>query len=169
MSRMRHHKHRQSTVIAVDRNYLPMLEVSRQHALVAMATGRAHALDIKTWAKLGITEVWGRPIHVIVFPHAKAISEVKLGFGRGNSAILRRDDHICQYQGCNRRATTVDHVIPRCQGGKSTWDNLVGCCRECNSKKGGRTPEEAGMKLKGSVRSPKFHLLDRFNRLMASA
>ena len=165
----RHHKHRQSTVIAVDGNYLPMLEISRQHALTAMATGRCHALDIKTWAKLGLGDVWNQPIHVVVFQSAKAVTEVKLGFGRGNSAILKRDDHICQYQGCTRRATTVDHVIPRCQGGKSTWGNLVACCKECNSRKGGRTPQEAGMVLRGQIRSPKYHLLEKFNRLMHSA
>ena len=168
MSRPRPHKHKHgSMVIACDSNYIPMSEVYRQHAMIAIATGRAYALDIKTWARLGLMDVWNRPLHVIVFQSAKAISEVKLGFGRGNRGILRRDDHTCQY--CHGRATTVDHVIPRCQGGKSTWGNMVAACKVCNSTKGGRTPKEAGMVLLGPVRSPKYHLLEKFNRLMQAA
>lgn len=161
------HKHRQAAVIAVDANFLPMLEVSRRHAMIALANGRAQVLDLRTWTRLGLGDVAGRPIHVIVYPRARAIQDVRLGFGRGNRAILRRDDFTCQYEGCSSKATTVDHVVPRCQGGKSTWANLVGCCRACNEKKGGRTPEQAGMRLKGTVRSPKFHLMEKFRSLVA--
>jgi hypothetical protein len=156
-------------VIAVDSNYLPMLEVTRRHAMTALATGRAQVLDLGTWAKLGLGDVVGRSFYVIVFPKTKAISDFRLGFGRGNAGILHRDDHVCQYEGCHNRATTVDHVTPKCQGGKTSWDNLVGCCRSCNQRKGGRTPAEAGMKLKASVRSPRFHLLERFQTLVKGA
>ncbi len=61
--------------------------------------------------------------------------------------ILRRDGYRCQY--CGRREDlTVDHVIPRSRGGRDTWENLVTACTRCNSRKGNRTPEEAGMKLR---------------------
>lgn len=169
MSHRKFNKHGSAMVIAVDRNYIPMLEVDRRHALTALATGRAHALDLKTWMKMGFPEVEGHSFSVIVFPKAHAVSESSLGFGRGNSAIHRRDGHVCQYQGCNRRSTTVDHVIPRCQGGRTTWGNLVACCKICNTKKGGRTPEEAGMTLKHPVRSPRYHLLEKFQRMVNAA
>jgi hypothetical protein len=42
---------------------------------------------------------------------------------------------------------SLDHVMPRSQGGKTTWENVVCSCVGCNSKKGGRTPTQAGMKL----------------------
>jgi len=61
------------------------------------------------------------------------------------NAVLRRDNHICAY--CKKKAMTIDHIIPRCQDGPSTWLNTVASCRECNLKKGGRTPEQAHMKL----------------------
>jgi hypothetical protein len=160
-------KHKTGSVIAVDRNFFPMMEVSRRNALTALATGRAHALDIRTWARLGLMDVVGKALQVIVFPKAKAVPEANLGLGRGNRAILRRDSHVCQYIGCNHKAGTVDHVIPRCQGGQSTWTNLVACCKGCNTRKGGRTPDQAGMKLKAPVRSPRFHLLEKFNALVA--
>ena len=60
--------------------------------------------------------------------------------------IKDRDNHICQYCGSDADVCT-DHVLPRSKGGKSTLSNLVASCRKCNSKKGARTPEEAGMAL----------------------
>jgi len=168
MSKYRNHKHRNASVIAVDSNYLPMLEVSRRHAMIALATGRALALDVKTWATMGLKDVAGKAFNVIVYPKAKAIPTFRLGFGRGNMGILRRDEFVCQYEGCNHRATTVDHVIPRCQGGATSWSNLVGCCHACNASKGGRTPEQAQMRLKHPVRSPKWHLMEQFHQLCSA-
>ena len=72
-------------------------------------------------------------------------------FNRRN--IFARDDNRCQY--CGRRHPTpelsIDHVIPRSRGGLSTWTNVVCSCTRCNTRKGGRLPEEAGMTL---VRRP---------------
>ena len=162
-------KHFFHTVLALDMNFMPMLMMSRRKALKALATGRAHALDLRTWAKLGLYDVISKPLSVVVFPHVKAVPEVKLGYGRGAVSILRRDKHRCQYVGCERKATTVDHVIPRCQGGLSTWTNLVACCYICNSTKRDRTPEEAGMQLKHPIRSQRAILLERFHALVEAA
>lgn len=63
--------------------------------------------------------------------------------------ILARDNFACQY--CERalcsKTATLDHVVPRSQGGKTSWDNLVSCCVRCNRRKGARTPAQANMKL----------------------
>jgi hypothetical protein len=158
-------KHRFQVILALDSNYMPMVEMSRRKAIKALSTGRAHALDLRTWMTMSIADVASMPFHAVVFPKAKACSEVKLGFGRGTSSILKRDGHKCQYVGCDRKGTTVDHVLPRCQGGQSTWANLVACCPQCNLKKGGRTPDQAGMVLKGPVRSQRAILLDKLHAL----
>ncbi len=72
-------------------------------------------------------------------------------FNRRN--VYARDRSQCQY--CGRRYTTselsLDHVVPRSQGGAASWTNLVACCLKCNVKKGGRTPEQARMYL---IREP---------------
>ena len=60
--------------------------------------------------------------------------------------VLARDNHTCGY--CGRTATTVDHVVPRAQGGPHTWKNVAAACRPCNGRKRDRTPEEAGMPLR---------------------
>lgn len=59
--------------------------------------------------------------------------------------VLVRDQHRCAY--CGRRATTVDHVVPRSRGGGDTWLNTVASCAEDNHRKADRTPEQAGMRL----------------------
>jgi 5-methylcytosine-specific restriction endonuclease McrA len=68
-------------------------------------------------------------------------------FNRRN--IFARDANRCQY--CGKRFSTselsLDHVVPRSLGGKTTWENIVCCCVACNVQKGGRTPDRAGLKL----------------------
>jgi 5-methylcytosine-specific restriction endonuclease McrA len=59
--------------------------------------------------------------------------------------VLVRDRHRCAY--CGRRATTVDHVVPRSHGGRDTWLNTVAACAADNHRKADRTPEQAGMRL----------------------
>jgi 5-methylcytosine-specific restriction endonuclease McrA len=61
--------------------------------------------------------------------------------------IFRRDHHSCQYCGKKAKNLTIDHVTPRHRGGKHSWLNLATACPDCNRKKGGRTLQEAGMRL----------------------
>ena len=63
--------------------------------------------------------------------------------------IFARDESRCQYCGKKHPSSelSLDHVIPRSQGGKTAWENLVCCCLKCNVKKGGRTPDQAGLTL----------------------
>lgn len=72
-------------------------------------------------------------------------------FSRRN--IYRRDKNRCQYCGKKHKASemTMDHVIPRAQGGKTNWRNIVLCCFDCNQHKRDRRPKQAGMKL---IRQP---------------
>lgn len=67
--------------------------------------------------------------------------------------LYARDSSRCQYCGKSfpTRELTIDHVVPRVQGGEHSWVNLVCACVRCNAKKGGRTPVQANMKL---IRQP---------------
>jgi 5-methylcytosine-specific restriction endonuclease McrA len=70
--------------------------------------------------------------------------------------VFLRDGHRCQYCGLrlSSRELTCDHVVPRSQGGKMSWENVVTACGPCNRRKGGRTPEQAFMKLRTVPRRP---------------
>ena len=75
----------------------------------------------------------------------------RVKFNRRN--LFARDENRCQY--CGRKfpmsELSLDHIVPRSQGGPLTWQNVVCACTTCNKRKGGRTPREAGMRL---IRKP---------------
>nr|NIT14134.1 HNH endonuclease [Candidatus Dadabacteria bacterium] len=70
----------------------------------------------------------------------------------------------CQYCGNSfpKSEFTIDHVIPRSHGGKSIWENVVCSCSKCNRKKGGRTPEQARMKLINKPKKPSWDPFSNF-------
>jgi len=68
--------------------------------------------------------------------------------------IVRRDGHRCQYCGSTKAPITVDHVLPKSQGGPDTWENMIAACVKCNNRKGDRTPEQAGMTMLSTPRRP---------------
>jgi 5-methylcytosine-specific restriction endonuclease McrA len=94
------------------------------------------------------------PPEVIVLSRYHGLGRRSVVFSRAN--LFRRDRYTCQYCGKRRsvRDLSIDHVIPRSQGGKSTWENCVVACIDCNSRKGGRTPERARMRLLSKPRKP---------------
>lgn len=85
------------------------------------------------------------------FTEAIAVSswEVPYGWKKIRLVILERDSFLCRY--CGDPANSVDHVTPKSRGGTEDHGNLVASCKTCNSKKNGRTPEEAGLVILGAV------------------
>lgn len=73
--------------------------------------------------------------------------------------LYRRDDHTCQY--CLKKKSeddlSVDHVVPRAKGGKTSWDNCVTACMNCNNKKADRTLAEAGLRLPRKPERPQWN------------
>jgi 5-methylcytosine-specific restriction endonuclease McrA len=124
------------------------------------------AITLLTLGKVEVIAEYDREIHSVSF-RIKLPSVVRLlrlvkwrsgpvKFSRRN--IYARDHEKCQYCGKNlhRQEITYDHVIPKSQGGDTSWDNVVTCCLDCNSKKGGRTPHQAGMKLLKTPHRPRW-------------
>lgn len=87
--------------------------------------------------------------------------------------LLARDNFECQYCGCtlSMSDSTIDHVVPRSQGGISTWQNVVVACHICNRRKGGRTPVQAKMLLRKEPIIPEWLpvLTVRFSKKMPPA
>jgi 5-methylcytosine-specific restriction endonuclease McrA len=83
-----------------------------------------------------------------------------------NTFLFARDGYACQYCGrhrhelSHRQYLTRDHVLPFSRGGGNSWENVVTACSACNSRKGGRLPKEAGMRLLSDPREPNYvHLV----------
>jgi len=87
----------------------------------------------------------------------RPLGGMKRGVKFSRINVFARDEFRCQYCGTKRPAHELnyDHVVPRVQGGKTVWENIVTSCYDCNSRKRGRTPEQAGMRLLRAPLKPK--------------
>ena len=94
---------------------------------------------------------------VIVLTFYDKLPKRQVRFSRKN--IFERDKWQCQYCGKkpNKSDLNLDHVTPRARGGKTTWDNIVASCFTCNGKKGSKTLEQLGWKLRANPQKPKWH------------
>ncbi|HUA35912.1 MAG TPA: HNH endonuclease [Candidatus Binataceae bacterium] len=157
-----------SRVLVLNRSFLPVHVTSVKRAFALLYQGVARAVDdeyrtfdFDSWRdltievhheKLGIVEGFIRVPRVLLLTAYERVPKRHVRFSRFN--IFARDNNTCQY--CAKRLPrtelNLDHVIPRSRGGMSTWENIVCSCHHCNRRKGGRTPEEAGMLL---VKRPK--------------
>jgi hypothetical protein len=171
MSKRGRHKNSRNTVLALNASYMPMAEIDRRKAIRAVATGRAQFLtNFKTYETTSYISS-GQVLKAIVFnpKHDRKTAPRLVGGIKGTRAILRRDGFKCAYCGRKLKSKngTKDHVVPECQGGLTTWGNLVAACLDCNQRKGGRTPEQAGMVLLWKPTSPLASLMTKFERLVA--
>lgn len=150
-----------SAVLVLNRYYQPVHVTSVKRAFSLLYQGVAKAIDAQyrlyefdDWAALSATQdcitTINRTIRVprvLVLSAYDHLPRGRVRFSRLN--IYARDNDTCQYCGKNlpRSELNLDHVLPRSQGGKTTWENVVCSCVPCNLKKGGRTPEQADLRL----------------------
>lgn len=160
------------SVLVLNRFYMPIRVVDVRRAMTLMYRGCAEAItieddqycsyDFESWCEVSqlhalekqagedflrtpSQEVQVPRIVRLVFYDRVPKSVVR--FNR--KTLFARDSYRCQYCGHARPTSqlSLDHVVPRSQGGKTTWENVVCSCMTCNSKKGGRTPLQANMRL----------------------
>jgi 5-methylcytosine-specific restriction endonuclease McrA len=152
-----------TSVLVLNRSFQPIHVTNVRRAFTLLYLGVAHAvdrqfraLDFASWSQLSAQagdEVIRTVDKVILVPRVimlqiyDRIPRAKVRFSRHN--IYTRDANTCQYCGrqLDRSDLNLDHVKPRAQGGRTTWENVVCCCVTCNLAKGARTPEEAKMRL----------------------
>jgi len=86
------------------------------------------------------------------------------------STLYKRDNHTCQYCGTKKsmQNLSIDHIVPRSQGGITTWDNVVIACKECNAKKADRTPDQANMPLLKKPLKPSYTLIYEDDSILKS-
>ena len=168
---MRHYKHSRNTVLAIDMNWRPMAEISRRKAIKAVVTRKADIINPKTMETSIFLEP-GTPIKMIIYRMVlKTPGEPRLHSGnKGLKAILRRDGHLCSYCGVKVKGlnATVDHIMPKAQGGKTVWNNLTTACFKCNQAKAARTPEQANMPLRRRPTTPTMILMEKLHKLVES-
>ena len=163
-------------VLVLNRHYMATRVVSAKRAFILLAREAAEVIhaddgsyanyDFASWAELSELRKqfepdmhdWVKTVRfdiavprIIRLVTCDKLPSQRVKLNRRN--LFARDHNKCQYCG-NRFPTSelsIDHVRPRSQNGPDTWENLVCACVKCNSRKGGRTPEQANMKL---IRKP---------------
>lgn len=142
------------SVVVFSQNYLPMSRVNIKRAVVLLVSGKAEPLDLIKGNTVPIrspSQVFHVPqqIRLTVTSNERLWKVPPVN----RREVLRRDHYSCQYCGSTKNLT-LDHVIPRSKGGKHSWDNVVIACERCNSRKGDRTPLQAGMLLRSQPKAP---------------
>ena len=151
-----------SAIRVVDARRAFTLLIKNIAEVIAVEDGHYRNYDFETWADIAELQHEFEPHHhdwvrttrvtlavpkiIRLFDYDRRPQRaVKLN--RRN--IYARDGSRCQYCGrsFSTRELTLDHVLPRVQGGENSWTNLVCACVRCNARKGGRTPLQAGMRL----------------------
>lgn len=133
-----------SPVLVLNQNYEP-LNISRvRRAVVLVLRGKAEMLENGSGMIHTANDVVPQPSVIRLVYMVKRPRQVRKLSRR---EVFQRDKYVCQYCGVQTRELTLDHVLPRHRGGRHVWENVVSACRKCNSRKAGRTPQEAGMML----------------------
>jgi 5-methylcytosine-specific restriction endonuclease McrA len=159
--------------LVLNRNWQPVNVATVARSLVMLWNESARVVDPRDyqtyawadWAKL--TPAEGEPFvrsvrmrlrvpEVLTLTGYDRLPEAAVAFSRRN--IFKRDHHTCQYCGSQpgTEELTIDHILPRSQGGSSTWENCVLACVACNKRKADRTPDQAGMKLRKAPSRPSW-------------
>jgi len=170
-----------TSVLVLNRSYMAVHVVNARRAFVLIYRELAEVIhiergqyanyDFSSWCEMSQLwceekhphDDWVRSIHfeiqiprIIRLHRYDRIPRKSLRFNRRN--LFARDEHRCQYCGDSKPLSQLsfDHVVPRSRGGETNWENVVAACVACNTRKGGRTPKEARMKLIRQPARPKY-------------
>lgn len=136
----------------LNQNYEPLNVCNARRAIVLIDLGKAEVLEVDGL----VYRSPSREIHVpSVIRLQRLVKRPRPRVRLTRREVFARDQYTCQYCGLSGKDLTVDHVIPRHRGGTHIWTNVVSACHNCNHRKGGRSLEEAQMKLKGEPAEPR--------------
>ena len=153
-------------VLVLDAGYQAVNVVPMRRAITLVTTGRAVPVEEDEELVVRSERVTVRcPVIIRLFMAVahRVYRTLRVKFNKKN--IMARDGYRCQYCGQSDRPLTIDHVFPRSRrgprhpnGGATNWTNCVTACIDCNTRKGNRTPSEAGMALLSKPASPRWFL-----------
>lgn len=177
-------------VLVLNKFFLAIQVTIAKEAVCALVTGKAQVTDkeynvynLEQWKEYtkqhqdeadDYTGIMRSPSVQIFVPQVIRIPDCEFNnpviktikYSRRN--VYQRDENTCQY--CHRKfpkdKLTLDHVVPKSRGGKSSWTNVVTCCKRCNECKGNRLLEELGWKLDKAPTRPRWksHIGVPFNK-----
>lgn len=148
--------------LVLNAGYEPMQLINWERAICLVMIGKAEIIAEYNRVIRTVSREYSLPSVVRLKRYVRMVK--RLGMVRcTRKNILLRDNHQCQYCGvtCHPAAITIDHVIPKCKGGRTTWNNVVAACANCNRRKGDRPLSECGMSLLKTPARPTWHEIMR--------
>lgn len=135
--------------------YEPVARIGWQRAITLTLAGKVEVVEEYKERAIRSLHLSFQMPSVVRFVRAPAGYKKSVRFSREN--VYLRDQGRCQYcaRAVVRAAATYDHVMPKAQGGRTSWENVVIACEPCNQHKGGRTPTQAKMALRSVPVKPK--------------
>ena len=140
--------------LVLNASYEPLSVVTARRALILVLAERAVLIhgtghEYRSAAASFPEPSIVRLVHYVRVPHHTRVAVTR-------RSVFVRDGHRCQY--CGAQAENIDHIVPRSRGGTHSWENVVACCRRCNTRKEDRTLEESGFHLARAPKAPRSRL-----------
>jgi 5-methylcytosine-specific restriction endonuclease McrA len=141
-------------VLVLNASYEPLRIVPARRALILLMQQKVEPVELGAHTLRSADHAITLPLVVRLLRYIRVPRARRLACTR--RAVIARDLETCQYCGAQpgRANLTLDHIVPRTQGGTTSWENVVAACSACNHRKGGRTPAQASMALRATPRQP---------------
>lgn len=140
--------------LVLNASFEPLSVVASRRALVLVISDKAILIHESGHELRSARATFPEPSIVRLVNYVRVPHQSRVAVTR--RAVFARDGHRCQY--CGAQAENIDHVVPRSRGGPHSWDNVVACCRRCNTRKEDRLIDEAGFRLARVPRAPRSRL-----------
>ena len=158
--------------LVLNKSWVPIHTTPVRSALCLLFKGSALAVQpdsyevhsFESWADLQVepdephvktVQLRIRIPEIITLTNYNRVPLQSASFSRRN--LFKRDRNTCQYCGVQPGTAelTIDHVLPRSRGGKTSWTNCALACAKCNARKANRTPIQASMRLRCEPKAPR--------------
>jgi len=144
-------------VLVLDASYRPIKQVSWKKAMILYFQEKIEV--VKEYEDVWVNSPSKKFKVPSVVRLINYIFKLPWGVKLTRTNLFIRDHGKCQYceKKLNKTRFTIDHIIPRSKGGKTSWENLVACCAKCNTYKGDKSLKEADLQLKTKPKQPQKH------------
>lgn len=138
-------------VLVLNQSYQPITVTTVKKAVTLTWRNKVEMVEIGEQILRSPNAEYPLPVVIRLKNHVRYNPFRRVELNRKN--LFRRDSNTCVYCG-SKESLTLDHVLPKSRGGKTTWENVVTACHPCNNRKDNKTPEEVGFKLKIQPKQP---------------